>query len=477
MKEIVSMRKYLTIFLISFIKFSISAQEVWTLDRALTHAEENSLQIIQARYDTRRAEVDLASIRQQRIPSLSFSSNLSNSIGRTIDPTTNDFTTESNYNQSANLNTGVQLFNGGLVHKQVQDAKLGKQQAAFQVEATTEDVLLSVVQQFFQALYASENVTLANANLELLKEQENRTQAEVSAGSKPQNELLEIQAEVASSEQQLIAAENQQDLAKLLFKQLLRLPVEEEIELQLPRADDIQPDETDLLSLPELRERALALSPAIMVAETSVKSAELGIRIAQSQYYPSLSLGGSLSTNYSSARRTSIQTGTAIMNQTVYLDGDPVTVGFENPTFQFESIPYSNQLQDNWGLGFGLQLSVPIYSQGNVSASVQRARINHQSAQIQKEQQEQQFTEEFERTITDLKSSYRSYLASDKTLTASTLFFENIQLSFNVGASTSFELINAQNRKEEAEINYIVAKYDYLARKRSLEIYLKNSGQ
>lgn len=454
---------------------NLEGQEVWTLHRALEYAEENSLQIIQARYDIRRAEIDLASVRQQRIPSLSFSSNLNNSIGRTIDLTTNDFTTESNYNQSANFNTGVQLFNGGLIHKQMQNARLSQQQANFQEEATKEDVLLSVVQLFFQALYSSENVNLAKANLQLIKDQEVRTQAEVSAGSKPHNELLQIQAEVAASEQQLIAAENQQDLAELQFKQLLRLPIDADISMQLPHAEDIQPNETDLLSLTELRERALAISPSIMLAEKQVESAALGVKIARSQYYPSLSLGGSMNTNWSSARRNAISTGTTIVNQTVYLDGNPFTAGFENPTFRHESIPYSNQIKDNWGLGFGLQLSVPIYSQGNIKANVQRAQVNYSAAQIQKEQQEQQFTQEFEQTILDLKSSYRSYLASEKTLDASTRFFENIKLSFNVGASTSFELINAQNRKEDAEINFLISKYDYLARKRSLEIYLDNT--
>ncbi len=471
------MKVVLSILLFSIYGLSVSGQTTWTLERAIAHARENSLQIIQARQDIARAEVDLSAIRQQRIPSLSFSSNLSNSIGRTIDPTTNTFTTENNYNQSANINTGVQLFNGGLVHKQVQDAKIGTRLAALGVKATEEDVLLTVVQQFFQALFSKENVTLAKANLNLLKDQEKRTDAEVSAGSKPENELLEIQAEVASSEQRMIEAENQQDLAKLQLKQLLRLPVEEDIVVQLPPAANIRPNDTDMLSLTELRERALVLSPSIQAAETRVESAALGIRIAQSQYYPSLSLGGSLSTNYSSARRNSIATGTTIMNQTVYLDGNPVTVGFENPTYRFASIPYNDQLQDNWGLGFGLQLSVPIYSQGNTRANVQRARINHHAAQIQKEQQVQQYTEQLERTITDLKSSYRSFIASEKTLDASTRFFENIELSYNVGASTSFELINAQNRKEDAETNFLIAKYEYLARKRSLEIYLKRADQ
>ena len=452
------------------------AQEIWTIERALQHAMDHNLQIMQARQDIQRAEVDLQAIRQQRIPSLSFSSNLSNSIGRTIDPTTNAFTTESNYNQSANINSGVQLFNGGLIHKRVQNAQLLRQQAEMQVAATEDDILLMVVQQFFQVMFTKENLAMTEANNQLLIEQENRVAAEVNAGAKPANELLEIQAEVARSEQQVIAAENQFTLAVLLFKQLLRLPVDEEIEFQLPPVDDVEPSEIDLLSISELRNRALAGAPAVHAAEIQVESAALGIRIAKSQYYPRVSLGGSLSTNFSTARRISVPTGSSIVNQTVYLDGNPVMVGFENPTFRLESIPYFDQLNENWGLGFGLQLTVPIYSQGSTSANVQQARINYQTAQIQREQQVNMYTEELERTIADLKSSFRSYLASEKTLEASSKFFDNIELSYNVGATTSFELINAQNRKEDAEINFLIAKYEYLARQRGLQIYLRHGS-
>ena len=226
-----------------------SAQNVWTIERALQHARENNLEILQARLGIQRAQVDLKAIRQQRIPSLSFSSNLSNSIGRTIDPTTNAFTTENNYNQSANINSGVQLFNGGLIHKRVQNAQLLRQQAEMQVAATEDDILLMVVQQFFQVMFTKENLAMTEANNQLLIEQENRVAAEVNAGAKPANELLEIQAEVARSEQQVIAAENQFTLAVLLFKQLLRLPVDEEIEFQLPPVEDVEPSEIDLLSI------------------------------------------------------------------------------------------------------------------------------------------------------------------------------------------------------------------------------------
>lgn len=464
---------FLTLFLVFYGADIATAQAVWTLERALHYAEENSLMILSAQNDIRIAEADLAAARQQMLPSLNMSSNFSLSLGRTIDPTTNEFTTESYNNQSASLNSGIQVFNGGAIRNQIKDARLLNKIARLDVNATRQDVKLAVVQQFFQALFAMENVTLARSNLDLLKEQERRTEIEVDAGAKPENEWLEIQAEVASSEQRLIQAANQSDMALLQFKQLLRLPVDEEIALEYPETEEIIPSEEDFLSLPDLRDKALAIAPSIRSAEAQVERAKLGIDLARSRYYPSLSLGGSFSSNFSSVRRQTIPTGTEISNQTVYFQGEEVTIGFESPTFRMESIPYLEQLRDNWGLGWGLQLSVPIYSQGQNRASVQRAKTAHIAAQIQKEQQTQRYTEELEQNLTELKSSFRSYLAADKTKIASSRFFENINLGYDIGASTSFELINAQNRKEESEVNYLLAKYEYLARKKSLAIYLQ----
>ncbi|WP_236974889.1 TolC family protein [Membranihabitans maritimus] len=461
--------------LLAFILCSVglSSQEFWTLDKALKHAEENSLSIIQAQNLIRQSNIDLSATRQRRLPSLNFSGNHSTSLGRTIDPTTNTFTTESNNNQSLSLSTGIQLFNGGLLHKQVADAQLFQDISRLSADATEQDVKLQVVQLFFQALFAQENVEIAVSNLKLLDEQMIRTEREVEAGSKPENELLEIEAEYASSEQRLIEAQNQQDVGLLRFKQVLQLPVDKEIELGYPDLLDTEIEPWQALNMTQLRSKAISVSPEINAAQLRIERAQLGIGIAQSQYYPSISLGGSFSTNFSSVRSQAIPTGVSIDEQNVYLNGDQVVVGFENPTYRFEPIPYTNQLRDNWGLGLGLSLSLPIYSQGQISANVERAKINHRDAEIQKELQEQGFREEFEITITDVKSSYRSFVAAQKTLDASTKFFENVNLSFKLGASNSFDLINAQNRKEQAEINLIIAKYDYLARKKSLGIYLQ----
>src|SRR5690625_7738262 len=108
--------------------------------------------------DIRRAEADLSVARQRRVPSLNFTSSFNMSLGRTIDPTTSEFTTERYSNQSGGLSSGVQLFNGGAIHNQIRDARMAGKQGRLDVAATQPAVQLAAVQQCFQALISRETV-------------------------------------------------------------------------------------------------------------------------------------------------------------------------------------------------------------------------------------------------------------------------------------------------------------------------------
>src|SRR5690625_7930701 len=92
-------------------------QELWTLDRALHHAEENSLMILLSMNDIRRADAGLSVARQRRVPSLNFTSSFNLSLGRTIDNTTNAFTTVRYSNQSVGFSCCYPLINWGFGYK------------------------------------------------------------------------------------------------------------------------------------------------------------------------------------------------------------------------------------------------------------------------------------------------------------------------------------------------------------------------
>src|SRR6185295_3112866 len=101
---------------------------------------------------------------------------------------------------------------------------------------------------------------------------------------------------------------------------------------------------------------ALKTQPDIKSYEYRVTSADKGISIARSGSYPRLSIGGGLSTNYSSAQQDVVD----------YMFGNPEITGYTSSfdtvyTFSFLPIlkkrSFNDQLNDNLSKSYGFSLT------------------------------------------------------------------------------------------------------------------------
>ena len=113
------------------------------------------------------------------------------------------------------------------------------QATASDVEKIKNNVALSVASAYLQILYSEELVATSNRQLELSKLQVERTGVLVKAGSLPEGNLLEIEAQLASDELQLVNAQNQLDLAYLNLTQLLEIKITDGFKIQKPTLEQI----------------------------------------------------------------------------------------------------------------------------------------------------------------------------------------------------------------------------------------------
>ena len=93
----------------------LNAQEVWTLERSIRHALTESISMQQSQLATRNAEIDLEQAKQAKYPNLSGNLNLNLNFGRTIDPTSNSFITETFFANNYGIGSGVILYNGSRI--------------------------------------------------------------------------------------------------------------------------------------------------------------------------------------------------------------------------------------------------------------------------------------------------------------------------------------------------------------------------
>ena len=241
------------------------------------------------------------------------------------------------------LSLRAPLFNAEATqrHRQAQ-AQLELADASFL--AREHDLLDRVVQACLQHLFARDTLALARLQVDAVQVRRQMAVRRFALGEGTRPEIGVAEADLASAQVQLTEAGNQTRLALLALQQLTGLE-RQDLE-KLPDLVDPSPD-PEPVSLAQWLERAEAASPGLAARRQAVQVARVGVERAGAGHLPRLDLVASVS----SSRNESVST----LNQAV----------------QQRSI--------------GLQLNVPLYSGGFVSASVLQALAEQDKAEAELE--------------------------------------------------------------------------------------------
>ncbi|HMS67718.1 MAG: TolC family protein [Saprospiraceae bacterium] len=449
------------------------SQEVWDLQKCIKTAIDNNLTLKNAALTKESAAIDLTQAKHGQYPNLSGSSGTFLNFGRTIDPTSNQFIAANFFSNNYSVNTGILLFNGFRLRNQIKQSELSFQSAMLDQEQTIRNITLDVATAYLNALFAKERINVAQSNLAISEQQLNQTQKLIDAGNSAPNEIFNIQSLFAQNNQALVAARNDYTLGLLQLKQLMNISVETNFEVGAnANVDNL----TDPLSveLSTLMSRGSSNQPSLKARQIDVLAAEKGTDIAKARYYPTINLGGSLSTNYSNQGRIVTGFNTEISSQTVIFQNNPVTIGFQNQVPIFADKPYFSQLKDNLSYGFGLNISIPILSNYQIKGGVERAKINVERAEIALKQEQLTINSNIQRAYADAINARTSLDAIKATLDSEKNAYDAASKRFEIGAVNSFDLTNAKTRLDIANTNYLNAKYEYIFRSKLLDFYLGN---
>jgi len=435
----------------------MGAQEVWPLRKCIDTAIKNNLSIQGAKLNLKSAEVDATQAKHQRYPNLSGSSSVFWNFGRTIDPTSNTFTTETFFNNRIGLNTGVTLFNGFAINNSIQQTKTNVSASKEDIQQTQNDIALNVASFYLNALFAKENQLIARANLDMSRNTLNQIQTLVKSGARAANEALDIEAQVATDEQAMLTAENNYTIAKMQLRQLML--IDQDIDVEMPGSIELKTDPM-LVEFNELYRGALTTQRSVAAGELRVKSADLGVKVAQGQRYPSLS----------GIRFNGTQT---VPNELVaYLQGVPYSFIINQDVPIYSKAGYSYQLDHNLSYGVGFNMQIPILNNYNTSANIEKAKIMRENAALNLETTKQNLKITVQQAHADAKAAKVKFQAAEKALAAQQAAFDNASKRFSLGAINSFDLSNARTRLDNAKNSLLIAKYDHIFRVKVLDYYL-----
>lgn len=442
------MRKIFTLFLMLFgLLLTARAQDFppgpYDLQTAVDIAVSNNLTLKRTELNQQIIEANLLESKGTRYPSLTTGSSYGVRWGRSINPVTNLFENNRIGNVNFQANSSAPIFQGLRINNSIAQAKIDLEAGNYNLEATKNDITLTVINNFINVVFNREQVKIAENQLATTTEQMTRTKKLVDAGSLPMSDYLDLQSQNATNQLGVIDAQNSYRSAKLSLAQSMQIPFTEDfavIEPEFEMEEDLMANETS----EEIYQAAVTIMPEIKAAEANVLSAEYQEKIAKGAFYPTLGVGANVFTNYVDQVRGNPRDG------------------------------FGQQFNDNLSQALQFNLNIPIFTNFSNKSALQRARA-------QKSIQDVAASEAKNQLRMDIETAYNSALSADLSYKASVIRVKSLEESFRIsqqrfdlGAINSVDFQVAQNNLFNAQADLLNAKYTYIFRVKVLDFYLGN---
>lgn len=431
----------------SSMPFTVLAQEDWTLEKCISYALDNNIQMKQSALQQESAKLDKTQSLAEMFPNLNASSGFNMSFGRNIDPGTNSFVNEQVNSNNWNVGSSVTLFNGLRLLNSFKQSQLDLIAAEYDLHGLGNDISMNIATAFMQIMFNEELLDVAQEQLDVTTEQLERTRKLVTAGSLAEGMAFDVESQLANSELQVINMENALSASILVLKQMLNLPASTEFRIKRPDVD-YPMDDMGAVTVGSVYDQALNNWPQIKARETRLESARKGEQIAFASYTPSLSANASVSTFYSSAFKD-----------------------IDFTTFESVPIPYADQLDRNLSEGIGFSLNIPIFNRLASRTAVKKARLGRINAELQLQDQKNQLYSSIQQAYNDAMAAKRQFDASEKSVKATEKAFEYAEQRYQVGMMNSLEFNTASNNVTRARSEFLRAKYDYIFKVKVLDFY------
>jgi outer membrane protein len=340
-----------------------------------------------------------------------------------------------------------------------------RNQLALQVSVAYLNVLLT------KELQASSELTLNRT-----KQQVKRITDLVNAGNAAEGSLRDIEAQLFSDEANYISAGNNVQSAILDIAQLMQLTEQEQ------RNFSITADVTSFNfaeQIPDLTacvQNALATFPQIKSAELSLASSNLSLNIAKGGMSPRLSMSYSYGSGYSGASKvlTGSPDSLSFPIGQVFGSGQYV-FSFPQPVYttsDYSTKPFSNQLHDNVNKSLFFSLTIPLFNGFSNDVNIKRAEFTRADKELSVQQTKVQLEQEVRKAYLDVTRAKANYEATQKAVEASHLAFDWNELRFNQGVVGMSEYLDARNRLQQAESNFVRSKYDWIFKRKIIDFYM-----
>jgi outer membrane protein len=348
-----------------FVTLPAIAQDKWDLKRCVEYAVANNISVKQADVQARLAKLTLDQSKLAQIPTLGVAGTVGVNSGHTFNQSTFTLSTQTYLFNSLSANANVTIFNGFNLQRTIDANRYTWQAMLASSEKLKNDISLNVANAYLQVLLATQTAQTAQYQLQLSQNQLDLTKKQVSAGTLPELNEAELESQVAQDSSSYITAKSTivQDILSL--KAYMDLDAATPFEVDTPPVDQIPIEQLADLQPDAVYTLALTHQPLQKMDALNIQAYEELTRAAKGAMYPTVTLGGSLTSYYVNTPQASY-IPYSFIDTVGHVVGTnaPVVNPTEGVNVVSSKVGYFKQLNQTFSQNVGISVNIPIFNQG-----------------------------------------------------------------------------------------------------------------
>ncbi len=466
------MKKLFTLFALTATLHSF-AQEKWDLRRCVDFAIQNNISVKQADVQARLSKLQADQVRMTRLPNANANVTTTYQHGLNINPTTNVFENIDISGGNIGFQASYTIFNWFTRKNNIEANAISAKADQMNIEKTKNDLALTVANAFLQVMLRKEQANVSKVQLQQSQEQLQNTRKLVAAGSQPELNAIQFEAQVERDSATYIQALAGVEQGLINMKAVMNLDFATAFDIVYPDVASIPVENLLDLQPESVYNLAIANQPQQKVTALRIEAAQKLVAASRGAMYPTLSASGTLSTRFANNvydyRTQSIvgNTGAYALDNTKQY---PVYAPL-NSVVGIDKVAFGAQLNRYFGQSLGLNLNLPLFNAHQARTQWERSKINVRQTQLQDDQEKQTLRSNIYNSYQDAYSSLQKYNASKKSVAVSEKALDYAQKRYDVGLLGTLDLITTRNNVFTAKITELSNHYEYVFKLKVLEFY------
>ena len=415
---------------------NVNHVSIYSLEQCFELAIKQNINLKRAQNNIAVNSIDNKTAKYNLLPAVSYNLGHYFSFGKNIDPVTNTFVNDNFSGGYTALGLQLKLFSGFSRLNTIKQTAYATESSIADKKKMELELLANVTLTYARLLLNKEKLQTERRNMQTTAKQLEVINEKIKVGRLTRYEAYAFNARLNTETANLISIQNDSSSAAQDLKNLLNINYKQQVDIAGIDTFMLSKVYAGTIYSPDLIDTILLNHPAIIKAHSDEQVAQMGLKIAQGNLYPSVSIGGNIATNYN-------------VDQT-------------NSSGQ--KIPLTTQLNDNIGKNVNVSLHIPIFSQMQNANLIKKEKVNISNAKLNTKEVENLIVTNTLQLINDFNAARQKYSATLMAKEQSSLSYTMYEEKYKLGQINSIELLAARDLYNSSISNYLMAKLELFFR-------------